>query len=55
MRELALTLWRGFSPIFGMSWGVATSGYIIPDGPMRAFFAIALSVLAVCALITAFD
>jgi len=55
MREIAVGLWRGFAPVLGMSWGVMTSGYIIDDGPMRAFFAIALSVLALWALFTAFE
>ena len=52
MREMFVGLWRGFAPILGTSWGVMASGYILEGGPMRAFFAIALSVLAVWALIT---
>ncbi|MEM6490738.1 MAG: hypothetical protein AAF684_02365 [Pseudomonadota bacterium] len=52
MREIAVGLWRGFAPIFGMSWGFMASGYIVADGPMRAFFTIALSVIAVWALVT---
>ena len=55
MREILVGLWRGFSPILGSSWGVMASGYILDGGPMRAFFAIALSVLAVWALVTLFE
>lgn len=55
MKEIAVAFWRGLSPLFAMSWGVLASGYIVNDGPMRAFFAIALSVLAFWALFTAIE
>jgi len=55
MKEMIVAFWRGLSPLFAMSWGVMASGYIVADGPMRAFFAIALSVVAFWALFTGVD